>query len=80
MFLTGEEFDRSDQLWSDFLKSKELRDLWTHPKPPFPWTINAEEVKTAIITLQEMFIRLSNMMGLEQPIYLKEFDRMMELV
>ncbi len=71
LFLSGKDFDRNSALWGRFRRAKELRDTWTHPKPPFDtWSLTVEDVEEAITTIKEMLGELSRLMGLEPPLWL----------
>ena len=53
-FLSGKSFDKSGQLWQQLKKAKELRDIWTHPKPPFDTdSLTIAKVKLALNTNRE---------------------------
>lgn len=74
-FLTGKEFDTSSKLWQDFKKAKELRDYWTHPKPPFDTSsLTLTNVKNAIITIRAVHVEVSSMIGIEPPPWLGTFE------
>lgn len=70
-FLSGKSFDKSGQLWQQFIDSKKLRDTWTHPKPPFDTdSLSIESIKISINANREALIELSNLMELDPPPWL----------
>lgn len=74
-FLTGKEFDTSSKLWQDFKKAKELRDYWTHPKPPFDTSsLKLADVKNAIVTIRAVHLKIDLMMEIESPPWLLTFE------
>lgn len=70
-FLAGREFERTTDLWARFRWAKQLRDTWTHPKPPFDtWSLGVEDVERVITTLKDVLVELSRLMDLEPPLWL----------
>ena len=79
LFLSGQDFNRGGETWQRFCESRELRDIWTHPKPPFyTWSLTPEKVRTAIVSVREMFISLSAMMRCEPPLWLRPIDEVLD--
>ncbi|HUQ85780.1 MAG TPA: hypothetical protein VM077_05645 [Candidatus Limnocylindrales bacterium] len=77
LFLSGKDFNRNSALWHRFIKAKELRDTWTHPKPPFDtWSLTLDKVEKAIKTLYEMLVEISNLMEIEPPSWMMPFDKL----
>jgi hypothetical protein len=78
-FLIGRDFDRSDQLWRRFQDARDLRDQWTHPKPPFDTcSLVLPDVYSAITAVHDMFITLSGMMNLDPPLWLRPIDEILD--
>ncbi|MDZ4686053.1 MAG: hypothetical protein SH850_13375 [Planctomycetaceae bacterium] len=74
-FLSGQEFDRGGEVWQRFCESRELRDTWTHPKPPFDtWSLTLENVRTAIVSVHAVLGRLSEMMDCRMPLWCRPID------
>lgn len=81
LFLSGQDFDRSGQLWQRFQTARELRDRWTHPKPPFDtWSLTLADVHAAITAVREMLIKLAEMMDAEPPLWLRPVDEVPSLI
>ena len=75
LFLSGKDFDRSGQLWSRFLSARNLRDQWTHPKPPFDTgSLSLKGVHSIIEVVHDMFIMLATMMSANAPLWLRPVD------
>jgi hypothetical protein len=71
LFLSGQDFDRGTALWTRFREARQLRDEWTHPKPPFDtWSLTVSQVEQAIATLKEVLVELSRLMGEDPPLWL----------
>ena len=78
-FLAGKEFDRSTPLWNKLKEARQLRDTWVHPKPPFDtWSLTPDQVREVLVTLHQVNVELSRMMGLDPPLWLVEFDELFE--
>lgn len=78
-FLSGQDFDRSDEVWQRFCESRELRDTWTHPKPPFDtWSLTLDKVRMAIVSVRDMLVRLVEMMDGDSPLWLLPIDEVLE--
>ncbi len=76
LFLSGQEFDRTNLLWDRFRRAKALRDSWTHPKPPFDFAnLTVVNVEEAIKVLREVLVELSRLMNIEVPLWLLPFER-----
>lgn len=77
-FLSGQDFDRSGQLWQRFQYARELRDQWTHPKPPFDtWSLGLPDVYSAITVVHDMFIKLAEMMNINPPLWLQPVEEIL---
>ena len=69
-FLTGKDFDKNNELWSDFKKVRKIRNEWTHPKPPLDTdSLHIKDVELTIQTIYSIFIKLSNEMNIEMPLW-----------
>lgn len=78
-FLSGQDFDRSNELWQRFQAARGLRDRWTHPKPPFDtWSLTLSEVHSAIEVVRDMFITLAQMMEADPPQWLRPVDDILD--
>ena len=78
-FLSGQDFDRGGELWQRFCESRELRDTWTHPKPPFDtWSLTLEKVRMAIVSIHDMLVRLSKMMDCDPQLWLRPIDEVLD--
>ena len=74
-FLSGIDFDRSDDLWNRFKAARKHRDTWMHPKPPFDtWSLTLSDVYSTIVVVREMFIKLAKMMNSNAPLWLQHVD------
>jgi hypothetical protein len=70
-FLTGESFERSGVTWQALKTARELRDMWTHPKPPFDtWSISIADGQKAVRAVAGTLTEISRMMGAEPPLWL----------
>jgi len=65
-FLSGKELDRGGNIWANFRRAKEIRNTWTHPKPPFDtWSLSVSDVRFVIESVRDLMIELSSMMEIE---------------
>lgn len=64
-FLSGQELDRSGQLWQDLSRAIELRDRCVHPKPPFPFETTLDDAEHVINTAGAVMREISRLAGLE---------------
>ena len=77
-FLSGKDFDRSSDLWQRFQAARELRDRWTHPKPPFDtWSLTLPDVHRAIAVVRDLFVKLDEMMGADPRRWLRPIDEIL---
>ena len=75
LFLTGSHFDRSGDLWQRFKNARRIRDTWTHPKPPFDtWSLGLNEVRETIEVVRDMYVKLSEMMKTNPPLWLRPIN------
>lgn len=80
-FLSGKDFDRSGELWNRFLIARNLRDQWTHPKPPFDtWALSLQDVHSTIEVVHDMFITLATMANADPPLWLLPVDEVLGLL
>ncbi|GEM_PF-3258371 len=74
-FLSGKEFDRSTELWSRFQEARRIRDVWTHPKPPFDtWSLDLSAGEKVMRTVRDIWVELSRMMELDPPPWMVPFE------
>ena len=78
-FLSGQAFDLSGSLWQQFQTARELRDRWTHPKPPFDTgALTLPDVRAAIRAVHDLFVKLAEMMNSNHPLWMKPIDDVLE--
>lgn len=79
MFLSGQELDRNTDTWRRFLAAKQLRDTWTHPKPPFDtWSLTFEAVLDAMFAVRDVMMENSRLMGIEPVQWLIDLSKALE--
>jgi hypothetical protein len=57
-----EVFDKSGRIWQNFKLAQEIRNGWTHPKPPF--NVNGPSAEQAKLVIDSLGALLRSMMTL----------------
>lgn len=74
-FLSGKEFDKSSMLWARLKQARKVRDVWTHPRPPFDtWSLTLADVKNAVEAVRDVILEISRLMGSDPQLWLVPID------
>ena len=61
-----------------FGNARRIRDTLTHPKPPFEaCSPSLNEVRETIGVVKDMYFKLSEMMEVEPPLWLRQISEML---